>query len=52
MPRTPKYYKSSNCDCQGTGCERCTCGDCGEWLESSEHDVCDKCLDKWYDENN
>ena len=47
MSRRPKYYKSDKCECDGEGCETCTCADCGEWLEYHESSVCEECLDKF-----
>lgn len=32
--------------CNDTGCNECTCADCGEYLRRGEVTTCDKCKDK------
>lgn len=52
MGEKPKYYKLDSCECDNNfGCEHCTCAICGDWLESSDDNVCQNCVDKWGKEN-
>ncbi len=43
-------FKYEKCDCGGYGCEKCTCCDCGEWLETGEEDKCNDCIEKEEDD--
>lgn len=38
-------YKDYECDCNGEGCEKCTCENCGDWLFKWEETKCQDCID-------
>lgn len=38
--------RREKCDCEGNGCEECTCSYCGEFTTTlEEYQCCDSCLD-------
>ena len=37
-------FKYAKCDCNGKGCEKCCCEDCGDWLFTYEESKCFKCI--------
>ena len=50
MAGMDENLKVDDCDCNGEGCEECTCCDCGKWLYVGEEDKCQYCIEREEDE--
>jgi len=46
MAGNDEALKIDDCDCDGEGCEYCTCRDCGKLLQVGEEDKCQYCIER------